>query len=131
MNIRLALAAVPLIFTAGAAMAGSYTGNWPLMVTDAPNGDGKTCLTLTDNGSEGWPHSGQASIPGQPYGTFQVIGHTLVVAIEEQGGTGQNAGLVFTATAGKDKFGKGITVVIYGGESINSGEVAFGAKGGC
>lgn len=60
-----------------------------------------------------------------------MIGHTLVVAIEEQGDSGQNAGLVFTATAAKGTLGKGITVVIYGGESINSGEVAFGAKGGC
>jgi hypothetical protein len=123
-------ATLPVLLSASAAMAGTYSGNWPLTVTHAQHIDGKYCLTLTDDGSLGWPHSGEASMPGLPYGTFQLIEHKLTVVIQEQG-EGQNAGWVFSPTAGNGSVGKGSTVVVYGGEALDSGAVVFGKKGGC
>jgi len=128
-------AALPMILAGSAAMAGGYSGNWPLTVSHSQNVNGAYCLTLTDDGSRGWPHSGEASLTGpdgaQPYGTFQLIEGSLVTTIEVQGGEGQNAGLVFAAHASTDTIGKGTFVEVYGGEELNSGSVAFGAKGGC
>jgi hypothetical protein len=113
----------------------SYTGNWPVTVTHSRGANGTGCLTLTDNGSLGWRHSGQASlIFGSlkfPFGTFQLIDSNLVATIESQGGSGQNEGLVFAASAGNGNIGKGFYEGVYGGEEIDSGVLTFGTKGGC
>lgn len=102
------------------ASACSLTGNRPLTVSDSQR-NGTNCLTLTQDGHSGGQPSATARIPGEPYGTFRVIGPTVLVAIQEQGDTGQNAGLVFTAAVDNGKLGMG----------IDSGVVKFGAKGGC
>jgi hypothetical protein len=124
-----------MLISAGAALAGTYTGNWPLIVSHAKYGNGAYCLTLTDDGSVGWPHSGYVSLQGPggnlPFGTFQLIGHLLAVTVEQPGGSGQNAGLVFVAHASKGVIGNGIYDQVYGGEEFDSGKVVFGAKGGC
>lgn len=127
-----ALAALVSVSTAATV---SYSGNWPVTLTHARAGNGTYCLTLTDNGSLGWEHSGPASLAGQgesfPYGTFQLIDHLLVATIQSESGTGQNAGLVFIAPASDGKLGDGTFDEVYGGEEFVSGALAFGTKGGC
>ncbi|HMF27374.1 MAG TPA: hypothetical protein VKE42_01295, partial [Candidatus Cybelea sp.] len=93
--------------------------------------NGTSCLTLTDDGSNGWKHSGSASLGGSlSFGTFQVINHTLVATIEASG-YGQNAGLVFIGSANHGNIGKGVFEDVYGGEDFDSGALTFGMKGGC
>src|SRR5579871_6360101 len=121
-------AAMAVAFPAGAAMAQSYTGSWPVTVTGSHHSNGTSCLKLTDNGSQGWPHSGSASLGGSlSYGTFQVINHTLVATIQAQG-YGQNAGLVFVGKAERDGIGSGVFEDVYGGEDFDSGSLTFGMK---
>ena len=67
-------AALSMAVSASAAMAagGSYTGNWKVKLTHdvyvTTNGytghgpDTTHCITLTDDGSIGWPHSGFAEL---------------------------------------------------------------------
>jgi hypothetical protein len=139
MNALLAVAAaLPMALLADVAAAASYSGNWPLTVTHSQRADGSDyCLTLSDDGLLGWPHSGGASLTGAkvggnlPYGTFQVIDHQIVVTIEQPGGTGQNAGLVYAADARNGVLGKGFYNQVYGGTEFDSGVVVFGTKGGC
>jgi len=135
--------AVAMVISSNAAMARSFgfpttrsfSGNWPVTVSQSRGANGTYCLTLTDNGSLGWRHSGPASLTGVGsgtlQGTFQLIEHTLVVTIQSQGGSGQNEGLVFAGSAGSGNIGKGFYTGVYGGEEIDSGVLAFGTKGGC
>ena len=126
-------------WSAGAASEGSYSGNWPLTVSHSEFGNGTYCLTLTDDGSYGWPHSGTASLVSQvsggtqPYGLFQVIDRTLVVTvIQLNGGGGQNNSLVFIAPASDGNIlGRGVYDEIAGGETFDSGRLVFGMNGGC
>lgn len=117
-----------------AATSQGYSGSWPVTVSKSHHSNGTSCLTLNDGGSQGWRHSGSASlIIGStkfPYGTFQVINHTLVATIQAQG-YGQNAGLVFIAPASRGNIGMGVFEDVYGGEDFDSGALAFGMKGGC
>jgi hypothetical protein len=138
MKLLLAIAtAAPMALLAPAAIAGVYGGRWPLTVTHSQKADGLYCLTLHDDGVLGWPHSGEASLTGQaiggrlPSGTFAVIDHDIVVTIEQPGGSGQNAALMFVAPARNGEVGTGIYEQVYGGGAFDTGEVAFGAKGGC
>src|SRR5256885_13372173 len=136
MNPLPAFAAVfCLVSSADAALAGTYSGNWPLTVSHSQRADGTYCLTVKDDGSLRFPHSGFVSLQGPggnlPYGTFELIGHLFTVTVEQQGESGQNAGLAFVAHASNGSIGKGIYDQVYGGEEFDSGAVAFGAKGGC
>jgi hypothetical protein len=54
-----------------------------------------------------------------------------VATFQQQGGEGQNAGLVFTAPAKSGDVGKGVYEQVYGGEESDSGVAAFGTKGSC
>ena len=132
-----AFAALLLVTTVATAGGVSYSGKWPATVTHSQYGSGNAtyCITLTDDGSRGWPHSGQASLTGQnvslPYGTFQLIDGLLTVTLQSQSDTGQNAGLVFSARAKQGSLGRGIFDEVYGGEEFDSGAVSFGPKGGC
>ena len=129
-----AVAALTLAVTAGpAAAAQGYTGSWPATVTHSKGSDGTYCVMLTDGGSGGWPHSGQARLVTRSqtlYGTFQLINHELVATFEASG-YGQNAGLVFAAHASHGSIGKGFYDEVYGGEEFDSGALEFGNKGGC
>jgi hypothetical protein len=136
-NIRLFIAAaLPLVvfsLTAGNVRAQSYTGNWPATVTHSKGSNGTYCLSLTDNGSLGWPHSGDVTlVEGRStlYGTFQVIGGLITVTIESPGDY-EDAGLVFVAQASNGTIGKGVYDDVYSGEEIDSGELSFGAKNSC
>ncbi len=127
-------ATLAMVYPAGAAVANGYSGNWPVTVTHAQHSNGTFCLTLTDNGGYGWPHSGSASLVigshKYPYGTFQLINGILEATIQAPG-YGQNAGLVFAAPASHGNFGRGVFDEVYGGEEFDSGALAFGTKGGC
>ena len=127
--------ATAMVVPANAAIARGYSGNWPVTVSHSRGANGTGCLTLTDNGSLGWRHSGPASLTfgsiNFTFGTFQLIDGELVATIQSQGGSGQNEGLVFAASAGNGNIGKGFYEGVYGGEEIDSGVLVFGAKGGC
>lgn len=140
------LAASVMVPSAGAAMAHgysvglrptlahSYSGSYAVTVTGSQHSNGTSCLTLTDNGGFGAPHSGSASLVSGSqkftFGTFQVINGTLVATIQAQG-YGQNAGLVFIADASRGNIGKGVFEDVYGGGDFDSGALAFGMKGSC
>jgi hypothetical protein len=131
MKMLLAIAAaLPLVVSAGAASAQKYSGNWPLTVTHSQFLNGSYCLTVTDDGSEGWPHSGSATIPQYQYGIFQVIHGKfmadIIVPLE-----GQNGVLVFTGDARAGNIGNGAVAQIEGGEPLYSGEMTVGKRGGC
>lgn len=130
----IALGAAALTSPARAATTQGYSGSWPVTVSKSHHSNGTYCLTLDDGGSQGWRHSGSASLvigsSKFSYGTFQVINHTLVATIEAQG-YGQNAGLVFVASATHGNIGKGVFEDVYGGEDFDSGALSFGMKGGC
>jgi hypothetical protein len=113
-----------------AANAGSasYTGHWPLTVSDSQGFNGTYCLEVTDDGGSGLAY---LEADNQTlYGTFQVVGSEIVITNESQG-VGENAGLVFVAQARKSKLGKGAYDDVIDGESYDTGAVAFGKKGGC
>jgi len=124
----------------GAARAGgSYIGNWPLTVSHSQFGDGVYCLTLSSSGAAGWPQRGAASLTSslpdgnQHYGSFEVIDGILVVTVVQyNGGGGQNNSLLFVAPASDGEIlGKGVFDLISGGETFDSGQLVFGANGGC
>jgi hypothetical protein len=112
-----------------APMATSFSGNWPLTVTHSLHFNGTHCLTLTDDGSYGWPHSGPARL-GSNSGLFEVIGRLILVSIDD-GGFYQNAGSVYAAAVRNGHIGAGGFEEIYGGETADSGKVVFGMKGAC
>ncbi len=115
-----------------AAKAQSYTGNWPATVTESQRDNGTDCITLTDDGSYGFPHSGEAVLNGQqdPYGGyFTVINGFITVTFTYPSGEGDCCSyIVFTARASNGKIGKG--AFNYFGITDN-GLVAFGKKDGC
>lgn len=129
------LAIMAFALTPRAAVAQSYSGNHPLTVTQSQRGgNARYCLTLTDNGSLGRPHSGPASLVGVGtgstiFGTFQVIGELLTVTIQQSSDSGQNAGLVFVAPAGDGRVGTGVFDLVFGGKGLNSGLLLVGTKG--
>ena len=118
-------------------MAQSYSGNWPITWNVTYPGPPSTgvhtfCLTLTDNGSVGFPHSGPAVLNGDGdddvQGVFQVINNELVATFLIGTANGELDTLIFAAPARKGTIGKG-----FGDESFNTvtGPLVFGAKGGC
>ena len=130
-GIAATLAAVAPV---SAASSQGYGGSWPVTVSRSQHSNGTYCLTLKDGGSEGFRHSGFATLvigsTKYPYGTFQVINRTLIATIQAQG-YGQNAGLVFVASASHGNIGKGVFEDVYGGEDFDSGGLAFGTRNGC
>ena len=131
-----ALTALAFAGSAGAATPGFYSGNFPLTVTHSAHSNFKYCLTLTDDGSEGFPHSGQASLFLESFdesflGEFQLIDHTLVATIEEPGNQGSNAGAVFVAPARSGIIGNGAYDQVLGGAVFDAGVLVVGKKGGC
>jgi hypothetical protein len=131
--IATALAIASFALTTSAAMAQSYTGNWPATVTQSQRSNGTYCVSLTDDGSYGWPHSGEAVLNGQqdPYGGyFTVIDGLITVTFTYPSGEGDCCSFqVFTARANKSgHIGKG--AFNYFGITDN-GLLVFGKKDGC
>jgi hypothetical protein len=126
MKMLLTIAAsIPMLALTGAALAQSYSGNWPLKVTKATFINGHYCLTLAGNGS-----GGTAAVAGMQSGVFQIINRQfeVVIPVPLQG---QNGALTFSAVASNGKIGNGAAVQIEGGEIFDSGKLAVGTKGGC
>jgi hypothetical protein len=125
-------AALSMSFAAGAAMAasGGHSGNFPLTVSHSQFLNGSYCLTVTDDGSGGWAHSGEATIPQYTYGTFQVIQGEFMADIVVPA-QGQNEVLVFNGAGHNGSFGNGAAVLLSGGEPLDSGTMKVGTKGGC
>jgi hypothetical protein len=118
--------------TTSAAMAQSYTGDWPATVTDSQRSDGTYCISLTDDGSYGAPHSGEASLVpnNSPYpGYFSVVNGLLTVTFSFPSGAGDCCAFqVFTARASDGQIGKGV-FNYFGPTDI--GLLAFGKKDAC
>jgi hypothetical protein len=130
--IATVLAIASFALTTGAAMAQNYSGNWPATVTQSARNNGTYCLSLTDDGSYGWPHSGEAVLNGQenPYGGyFTVINGLLTVTFTYPSGEGDCCDFqVFTARASDGRITKG--AFNYFGLT-DTGLVAFGKKDSC
>jgi len=124
-------AALPIVFSAGATTVGSYSGHFPLAVTQSHHFNGKHCLILTDNGRGGFPNSGYAVLSDlyNTGGGFQIIGNTLLVTLSNSSG-GNQVGLVFSAPASSGFFGVGVYDDVYSGSASDVGKVVFGTKGG-
>ena len=69
-------------------------------------------------------------LDGTNFASFQVIGNTIEVAVQDEG-VGEVAGTVITALAKDGNIGTGVFTIILAGESVDSGKVAFSAKGRC
>lgn len=130
--IATALAIAAFALTTSAAMAQSYTGDWPATVTKSQRNNGTYCVSLTDNGSYGFPHSGPAVLNGQnnPYGGyFTVIDGLITVTFTYPSGAGDCCSFqVFTAHANNGKIGKGV-FNYFGLTDI--GLLAFAPKDSC
>jgi hypothetical protein len=115
-----------------AAMAQSYTGDWPANVTHSQRDNGKNCISLTDDGSYGFPHSGGAELNGynNPYpGYFTVVDGFITVVFTYVSGEGDCCAYqVFTARASKGQIGTGVFNAL---GITDIGQLKFGKKGSC
>jgi hypothetical protein len=142
--IAMTLPILAFALTPSAAKAQSFTGNYPMSVTEVEAGiagnikgaNEAFCLELTDDGSFGRRHSGMAtletfgdgSISG---GEFYVIGNMIFVNFVVGSDTGEDVGLVLFAPANSSngKIGTGILGLTGGVPS--SGLATVGEKNGC
>lgn len=134
------LAIVAFALAPSMATAQSYSGNWPIaehiVYPSGPpfSGNHSYCLTLTDNGIFGFPHSGLASLNGNGFsnlsGTFQVVNNLLIATFYIADDNGSIDGLVFVGPASKSNIGKGFGQLVSGAVTV-TGTAVFGAKGGC
>ena len=123
-----------LALTPGAAKAQSYTGHWPAAVSMSQHANGPYCITLRDDGSFGWPHSGAATLvppEGTDEGSFQVINGILTVTFGAPAGTGGADALIFTAPASHGQIGSKGSYEEFFGLVVDSGLLTFGAKDTC
>jgi len=131
--MAMGLAIVAFALTPGAAKAQSYTGSWQTMVSRSLYGNGTYCVKLRDDGSFGWPHSGEATLypsEGTDEGTFRVINGLMIVTFSQPGGTADIGSLTFTGPASDGQIGKGAYEQFYG-LVTDSGMAVFGAKDSC
>jgi hypothetical protein len=107
----------------------SYTGRWPVTITNSQFSNGTGCLTLSGNDAGG---SASLVLRGYkyPYGSFLVRNDILVATIAEPL-YGQNGALLFIAPANRPHPGQGIYENAEGGSNFDSGTLAFGTKNGC
>lgn len=116
-------------FTTSAAMAQSYTG---ATVTHSQRDNGKNCISLTDDGSYGFRHSGEAVLNGQNNGYpgyFTVVEGLMTVTFTFPSGEGDCCDFeMFTAPASKGQIGKGVFNYL---GLTDIGVVTFGKKDGC
>lgn len=147
MNRPLALAAaLTMAMPAGVSMAasGSYTGNWQVKLTHdvylnstGYNGHGpntRHCISLTDDGNVGWPHSGYAVLDNNTNtsGQFAVIGPTILIYIEAPGSDESIASYVLSSTARNGEIGEhGSYDYIEGGTSYDADKATFGTNNSC
>lgn len=137
-----ALPILAFALTPSAASAQSFTGNYPVSLTQTKCGltgnikcgNQSYCLKLTDDGNFGRPHSGLATLESfvsSPFsGTFQVVGNTIVAAFGTESGTGEGGGFVLVAPANASTgvIGTGIYDLV---PNEASALATFGVKNGC
>lgn len=146
MKMPFLAAVLAAALSAGSVLAAgvSYTGNWQVHLTDdvyvTSNGytghgpDTTHCVSLTDDGSIGWKHSGYAVLDGNANtsGQFSVIGDSIMIYFEASGGEGELATITLSGTAKNGVIGKhGAYEYLGGGESFDADKAAFGSKGSC
>ncbi|MFZ0731303.1 MAG: hypothetical protein WAM79_03150 [Candidatus Sulfotelmatobacter sp.] len=140
--IAMALPVLVFALAPSAAKAQSYTGNYPVAVTEVkagitgniPGGNVNFCLELTDDGDYGRPHSGIATLGDYEGGKltggeFYILGNMIFVNFAVGSENGETVGLVLFAPASNGKIGAGI----FGdtGGVPSSGLAKIGTKGGC
>ena len=107
----------------------SYSGAWPVTISDSQRSNGTGCLTLNGSAS-----GGSASLvfgnQKYPYGSFFVLNGLLMATITEPL-YGQNGALMFIASAHHGHIGQGLFENVEGGSNFDAGELAFGNKNGC
>jgi hypothetical protein len=133
-STAMTLLIVSFALTPGAAKAQSYTGHWPATVSMSQHANGPYCITLHDDGSFGWPHSGEAQLvpsEGTDNGSFQVINGILTVSFPQPGGTAEIGALIFTAPARNGQIGSKGSYEQFYGSVIDSGLLTFGARDTC
>jgi len=130
--IAMAFVVAAFALMSSAAMAQSYTGDYQATVTHSQRDNGTFCISLTDDGSYGPPHSGGAKlIPNNsPYpGYFSVVNGIITVVITYESGAGECCDYqTFTAKASNGQIGNG--VFNYMGIT-DIGVLTFGQKGSC
>ena len=130
--IAMAFVVSAFALTTSAAMAQSYTGDWPATVTRSQRSNGTYCISLTDNGTNGAPHSGPATLIGtnNPYGgSFTVVNGIITVSFTYPSGEGDCCDYqVFTARASNGNIGNGV-YNYFGIPDV--GLLAFGKKNSC
>jgi hypothetical protein len=135
-------AALSIAAWANAAMAGSgsYTGNWKVELrhyeypttkgwVHGPNSS--HCLVLSDDGSYGYTHSGGVLEDGQYFGDFQVIGRTIVIAVQAPGSNASIATWLFTTSASNGNIANKGVFNYDEGVSTGAANAIFGTKGSC
>ena len=128
-RLRTLLLATPVLALAGAAHAGSVSGNYLLtLVTTHPQADTEQyCLSLSDDGNVvGWPHSGEASIAGFIGGEFYVGAGATVVHLDFHRVT-----FDFSLPVNAGKMEPAPFTAIYDGAIVSSGTVSAARKGSC
>jgi hypothetical protein len=130
--IAIAFVVAGFALITSAAMAQNYTGDWPATVTRSQRSNGAYCISLTDDGSYGAPHSGPAMlIPNndQYPGYFTVVDGILTVTFTYPSGEGDCCSFqVFTAHASNGKIGTGV-FNYFGLTDI--GLLTFGKRNAC
>ena len=123
---------IALFAFTGAAMAQSYSGDWPATVTRSQRDNGTYCISLNDDGSYGAPHSGEAKLipnTSQYPGYFAVVDGIITITFTYPSGEGDCCSYqVFTARASDGELGSGV-FNYFGITDI--GVLTFGKKGGC
>ena len=106
-------------------MTRNYSGSYPVTITNTGHGTYTGCLTLSASGSATLVLGSEKF----SYGSYLVDNKVFVATIQAEGYS-QNAGLLFIAPA-RRSLDKGVFEEVYGGENFLSGDLAFGAEGGC
>ena len=121
-----------VIALSSAAVAQSYSGDWPATVTHSQRSNGNSCIQLTDDGNFGAPHSGEALLlpnQGQYPGYFTVVDGIITITFTYPSGEGDCCDYqVFTAHAGNGQIGDGV-YNYFGLTDI--GVLTFGKKNSC
>jgi hypothetical protein len=132
-SIAMAFVVAAFALFTSAAMAQNYTGNWPATVSHSQRDNGKNCISLTDDGSYGFPHSGEAKLNdyNNPYpGYFTVVDGLITVVFTYQSGVGDCCAYqVFTAQASNGKIDSSGVFNYLG--ITDTGRLTFGKKNGC
>jgi hypothetical protein len=142
--IAMALPVLAFALAPRSAKAQSFTGNYPVTVTEGkagiagtiPLGNVSFCLELVDNGDYGRPHSGTATLGDYEGGTltggeFYVLGNMIFVNFAVGSDSGESVGLVLMAPVNTSKATIGTGIFGDTGGVPSSGLAKVGAQGGC